>query len=105
MNIAVYNLTDLNAKHLILFLSQYDVTMAKRIQECINKSYQQKKKGGRSSMITFFSKTTFNLIFQLTKHEIKQRILLEIKKVGIFTTIYPKTMYLSFVDMLGLTTL
>ena len=96
-NETAYTLVDVNVKRgnfleLVIFLSKYDVTMEKHIQECIKKSTAQKErstakggKGGRGSMITFLSKETINLILDIINREMKSRIAIEVKTSGMFS--------------------
>ncbi|KAJ8375393.1 hypothetical protein SKAU_G00059730 [Synaphobranchus kaupii] len=89
---AAYTLEDIAADHgtfleLILLLSKYDMCLNQHLNDCIEKSKKMHESGGkgRGSLVTFFSKTTVNMIIDTIRRIIQESIASEVQEAGMYS--------------------
>ncbi|CAI6358093.1 unnamed protein product [Macrosiphum euphorbiae] len=89
---AAYSLTDETLDHgtfleILILLGKFDPILKNHLDHVALKSKKahQKKKTGRGSLVTFFSKTTINSIIQIICQIMRQNIVNEIKSAGMFS--------------------
>ncbi|KAL4096756.1 hypothetical protein QTP88_021647 [Uroleucon formosanum] len=105
-NEAAYTLDNNSLDHgnlleILMLISKFDPILNNHVQKCIDKSkkiHKNKNTKGRDDLVSFFSKTTANVIIEGITKLIKQKISEEINQANFFTIQIDTTQDINVVD-------
>ncbi|KAL4141853.1 hypothetical protein QTP88_004409 [Uroleucon formosanum] len=105
-NEAAYTLDNNSLDHgnlleILMLISKFDPILNNHVQKCIDKSkkiHKNKNTKGRDDLVSFFSKTTANVIIEGITKLIKQNISEEINQANFFTIQIDTTQDINVVD-------